>query len=979
MADTGRQTPLAVNMMGSLLQNSGLRINKTAQDNMGISKTNDDYSFGSICNDTSLRLLTWAINDGYIRGVPNSGSTLSVSTYNNLISIGSGTIPALGNSKPPTYVAIDNAGVWARTSTASSTLSVAEKYAAQIGVTGALPGPATSGYPLSGKTGQAQNATWYPYTGDSTVNPNTSVTQWGWIRCHALQAWNEFNFNGDSATLDTPEYKEFLSSFLRCHGFHMDSNQSINVIDGSDTFMQYAYSNMNDLSSADIAGVSLSCADFGTDLDNLGLLFNLRNIETFGLPSNLLMNIGLAGAVTQDLALVLLAAGLTKYEIDSIVAGKLPRWSKDLEQSILGAFLLITGENLAHVLAPLQCKVNGLDTLADLLDLKKLFPNSYASFTVPVYNGSLGLPTNSKTYYPIYIEGALNPALNNDEIKNVIGTIFPRTLVITSDSTVSPENFTELPKGFGSYLDGIIPDTWATAAGAFSYSMQQIKNIENVEFHIFSKVVKGIENFADLPLVGGTDKPTDQTATDDSKRICSLGSGPAGTYTMSDFFGCMSGLPYPWQLIKTRINQLETSNLYEIYKQLYLAVTWEPASVSLQYTTYTGPGPSFDTYYHVTGLTLTSPGGGYSRGNAPSPVITISNGGSGSTTIGSDTTDAKSNHQGTFGRVTSVSLVSAGTDSTSLPTVTIEYPPVTNSGGTNSAYGTTGWASPMNSVVQYYIDQANTEIGTIFNTKQNYAVYLNTYWNVLGQQIAREQRARYTAMNVVSIPKDHFTNLYPNTVYGFLDSMTFISQDTRPHMDAQTLEAISDLDNIGGQSTVAKMREERNQARLMKIGIRPDNDIPSQPSDQDVKILMANGTVGAAVSNGGTDSAGINGYTLPAWPDNVKPAGYYDNGFQKTGDYAQGDVTPLLKGVDNNVENNIVPIVSTTIPSGPVIVPTSPIDGIVIIAPPSDYNPNNLPPTLDPNYTSSTMSPSTLSVKAAIEHVISCNCDCWVH
>jgi hypothetical protein len=967
MADTGRQTPLAVNMMGSLLQDSGLRINKTAQDHMGISKTNDDYSFGSICNDTSLRLLTWAINDGYIRGVPNGGSTLSVSTYNNLISIGSDTIPALGNSKPPSYVALDNAGIWARTSIDSSTPCVAEKYATQIGVTGALPGPATSGYPESGKTGQGQNATWYPYTGDSTINPNTSITQWGWIRCHALQAWNEFNYNGDSVAQDTPQYKEFLGSFLRCHGFHIDSNQSINVIDGSDTFMQYAYSNMNDLSSADIAGVSLSCVDFGTDLDNLGLMFYfLRNIETFGLPSNLLMNIGMAGAVTQDLALVLLAAGLTKAEIDSIVAGKLPRWSKDLEQSILGAFLMITGENLAHVLAPLQCKVNGLDTLADLLDLKKLFPNSYASFTVPVYNGSLGLPTNSKTYYPIYINDALNPALNNDDIKNAVGTIFPRTLVITSDSTVSPENFAELPKGFGSYLDGIIPDTWATAAGAFSYSMQQIKNIENVEFHIFSKVVKGIENFADLPLVGGTDKPADQAATDDSKRICSLGSGPVGTYTMSDFFGCMSGLPYPWRLIKTRINQLETSNLYDIYKQLFLAVTWEPATVTVQYTTYTGPGPSFDTYYHVTGLTITNPGGGYSRGGASAPIVNISNGGSGSTIVGSDTTDAESNHAGTFGRVTSVTLVSAGTDTTSVPTVTIEYPPVTNAGGTNSAYGTTGWASPMNAVVQNYIDQANAEIATIYNTNQNYAEYLNTYWNVLGQQLAREQRSRYTAMSVVPIPKDYFMNLYPNTTYSFLDSMTFISQDTRPHMDAQTLEAISDLSNLGGQSTVAKMREERNQARLMKIGIRPDNDIPSQQSEQDVKTLMANGTIGTAA-----DNSGINGYTLPAWPENVKPAGFYDNGFQPTGDYAQGDITPLLQRVDN-------PVVSSTVPAGPVIVPTSPIDGIVIIAPPPDYNPNNLPPTLDPNYSRSTMAPSTLSIKDAIDHVIACNCDCWV-
>lgn len=1050
MADTGRQSPLGVNVLGSVLQNTGLNINPVAAGYMGASKTNNTYTFGSVINNTCLRLLTWAINDGYERGIPGGGNTLLVSTYNNLITIGEGVCEALGNSRPPTYVPIDPAGVWARTSLDSTTPSTAELYGLQNGNPDALPGPATSGYgnyangigdPLQGYgvIDQKQNATWYPYTGDDTENPNTGITKWGWVRCHALQAWNEFNWNGTLVEQDPVEYKEFLGSFMTSYGFVSDSNRTINVIDNSDTFLDGVYSNMNDLTSADIAGISLSGIDFGSDLENLGKVIDLKRIETFGMPSNLLMTIGKAGAMTPDLGLALLASGLSKEEISALTSGIMPNWSKTLEQNILGAFLIITGENLANVLAPLQCRTQGLDTLADLLNLQKLFPNSYASLTVPVYNSSLGLPTNSKTYYLIYENGGLNQSLNSQEIQEYVGTIIPRGIPPIYADTNSPENFIELPKGFGSYLDGIIPFDWATAAGAFSYSMRQVNNLENVNFEVFAKVAKGIENLADLPLTTGTSKPTDQAATDDSKRICSLGSGYVGTYTMSDLFGCMSGLPYPWKLIQTRINQLETSSLYDTYRELFLAVTWEQAELIVQYSSYevnegTEEDPIMVTYYHVTGITISNPGGGYTRGGAPDPIVTLSNGGTAIAVAGTNDMDPGSVGQGSFGRVIQATLVDPGPDLTTIPTITIEAPPTSQYGGTNTPYLTTGWTSPMNSVVQGYIDDANTEIQNIAGSSG--ITYLNQYWNILGTQLAREQRARYTAMQPVSVPKDYFANPYPNTSYTFLDSVPVLSQETRPHMSAQTIEAITDMDTIGGQSLVGKMREERNQARLRKLGVDLDNNISDSLAPVVERTLLANGTVPGAIADSGIASPNGNEYTLPAWPANEQtmgisaenpngtgteliqpePAGYYvpleilqqlqlqeqerlqpgtgtgetlviqqlvqellqpnDTGefligFLPTSATNEGDITPILDGDPN-------PVVNPLVPSGPVDIDTSPIDEIVIIGPADEYNPANLPPNLDPNFTSSTLMPATLSIKDAIDKVIECNCDCWI-
>ena len=85
MADTGKQSPLGVNWESSILQDIGFRINPVAAAHMGASKINgrggrmtanlggDGYSFGFLVSQTCLRLLTWAINDGYWRGVRRSG------------------------------------------------------------------------------------------------------------------------------------------------------------------------------------------------------------------------------------------------------------------------------------------------------------------------------------------------------------------------------------------------------------------------------------------------------------------------------------------------------------------------------------------------------------------------------------------------------------------------------------------------------------------------------------------------------------------------------------------------------------------------------------------------------------------------------------------------------------------------------------------------------------------------------------------
>jgi len=358
MSDTGKQSPLGVNALSSLLQNIGFNINPIMIDYVGSSNSVTQYDPGSIITITSLFPLTYAIKDAYTRGQVNS------TTYNNLIAIGSTSIPGMGNSPPTTFN-------W-------------------------------TGYP-----NWASN---YTYT--------NSVTQWGYTRLFALQAYNEFNYNNGYAL---GQYKDFLSGFMSNYSFIEYSNDAILAVNNSQTFLDGTYSNMDDLITGDITGVSVATTIFGQDLITSGKAINLQSIATFGLPSNLLMTLQKNNALTKSVSLALIASGITVSELNDIISLAEPI-SKEQERKIYGAFGIILGQDLNDILVSLNCKTAGLESLADLLNPIKLFPNSYQTLTVPVYN-TVGGPANSKIYYPIYVNEGLNSQLREPTAVQQTGVV----------------------------------------------------------------------------------------------------------------------------------------------------------------------------------------------------------------------------------------------------------------------------------------------------------------------------------------------------------------------------------------------------------------------------------------------------------------------------------------------------------------------------------------------------------------------------
>jgi len=810
MSLTGKYSPLNLNSLGSFVQNQGLRINANAELHMGTSTALSTHVMGTTTLNTVLRMLVHSIRSGFLQ--------TNLTCYDTLISIGSQSIPALGDSKPPQYLR-------------STTLAP---------------------YPSA-----------VPYTGE--------YTSYGWLRTIPLQAHYEFYINNGS-------YSDFLHTFNMAHGFIGQSNKAIDAMNAADTYLDGTYSNMNDLITADLAGVSLALFFWGQDLIALGRALDLGTIDTYGRPSNLLKTLYKNKALTKAVNLALLAAGFSSDDMDYIIGGE--EATVEQQKKLYGAFSIVMGIDLVDALIPMNCQTKGLGTLADLLNPKMLFPTSYTTLTVPEYNATAG-PTNSKTYYLLYTGGEVTSQVLNN---------------------------------YGEQLKTILPATLAASCAAFSATMLQVKNIKSADIERFGQVVRNLETVSDLG-VNGTNVPTNQDIRNSSLPLIALGSGTKGRYTTCDFFGAMSGLPYNWSMLEGYLKALGTATLVNIYRNMYLAITWEPATVTALYSTSTDVDGN--TLYQVTGLTLNDIGGGYGReGTIADQLINLSNGGTGTVVIGTNDSEATLS---LFGRVMSVSLTSAGPASSTIPTATVVPP-----------YGP-GWPA-MNDVVLSYISQANAEIATIKTNNPAAATAINNLYNTFGNRLTIEQNARSLGLRAEKFLPDLSTIV--TEIYGFMESLNIYAMQTEPCGAVQNIEAITDA-TVGGNSIIGGMREVRNAQRLGLTGVEQDNEV----GVEQLVLPRVNGSIPS---------------TTIADPVTGRPI-----------------VVPVITTgpiVD-------IPII-TGGPVGPSVVAgdsQDPAAGNSNTSPWTTLVPNSI----DIISITPIVKPSILTPAQAIEDVILCNCDCW--
>lgn len=779
MSFSGKFTSLGLNTQSQLMSNQGLTISPDAQLYQG-SWINGTYTPGSLTSSTVLDRITRALPNFLNNCVP---SKLSVANWRNLLKIGSSTIPALGNSMPSTFVpTYAGYGSWEYKSvdsygniTGSGTLAkVADIYPPKnygkektysyvyqehndyAWITG---WPGKNSWQ---KTSDDFSAAHYPQVADTGLIDYDTYFSQGFIATIARQAYYEFWYNYQ--TRRSNQYQEFLNMLTQCYQFRQSSNKLIASFVNTQTFIKGNYSNINDLTTSDIAGVSLSLKEFGNDLIRLGKSLDLTNIHVFGMPSKFLLNAQNNGALTDSLKFALLYNDLTITEVSNIL---LPGYTPTTEQEkkIYDALLMIQGQDLLDICITLNVATSGLTSLADLISPIKMFPNSYQSLTIPAYNTQT---LSSKNYTLIYSGSNVNTNIQN----------------------------------WGDYLTGILPEDLALACGAFMMTMNQIKNIRQMECEQLAQVVSNLEvTNKDLSLINSEDAtPGNVSLATQGLEQLSFGTGNGGTYRYCDFLGAMSGYPYIdyYKQISTLLSQLSTTNIENIYIKLYqksLGNDWAlPSS-----------GTTTNAYKLFKATTAASAGS--NTVNVTSDATAVISNGDVVTFESNDyiTTPVTNSYTVTGVTATSITFTPGLANAVSANDFVFKY------------------ETDYNTSVSNLTTAANTAIAVVAANDSVTANQLNYYWGQLGKQLATEQRAIVLAVKKSS---NVYTGAESSVIENFVRAVPDYALETEYGQIAPILEAISDLSTVGGQSLVAMMREARNAQRLINTGGELDNDVP---------------------------------------------------------------------------------------------------------------------------------------------------------
>jgi len=179
----------------------------------------------------------------------------------------------------------------------------------------------------------------------------------------------------------------------------------INSAVNSQNYLGNTFTTMNNMITGSITTINLATQAFGQDLVNLGQLINLSNLNNLGSPLALIQQIYSITGTIPVVSIYFTAVGIPTNVVLNLTN---PTESvTDAMQALMyQAMTQITGSNLSQILSVLGVTTVGIETMADLLNPVKLFPNSFQSLTVPTKYGERAIYLNST--------GAVNTTLTDE-------------------------------------------------------------------------------------------------------------------------------------------------------------------------------------------------------------------------------------------------------------------------------------------------------------------------------------------------------------------------------------------------------------------------------------------------------------------------------------------------------------------------------------------------------------------------------------
>lgn len=200
----------------------------------------------------------------------------------------------------------------------------------------------------------------------------------------------------------------------QAQGYASQTAKFINSAINSQTYLGNTFTTMNDMITGSVSSVNLATTAFGTDLSNLGQLISLTNLNNLGSPLALIQQIYSVTGAIPGVSIVFIAAGVPQ---DIVLSLDNPTISvtDSIQKLMYQAMTHITGDNLTQILNVMRVTTTGIETMADLLNPYKLFPNSFQSLTAPTANGPIA----------IYVDntGSVNTALATELPFYVVKTL----------------------------------------------------------------------------------------------------------------------------------------------------------------------------------------------------------------------------------------------------------------------------------------------------------------------------------------------------------------------------------------------------------------------------------------------------------------------------------------------------------------------------------------------------------------------------
>ena len=529
-------TPLQITAAAALLNNQGLKPLPSAL-------TTALAAF----NATPLITAYQAVVAYYLAQTYKTTSTLTA-----LLSMGSTTCPALGNSIP------------------------------------------------AGALGDFTNLVYPTATTGSVVVQELPTSPYGFSGL-AEQTGNAYLGNGDAG--------RFAQGFLAAQGFISITNDYINSAVNANTYLGPTYTNMDALITADISTVNTDIENFGVDLEKQGQLVNLANLNLYGTPAELIRQISVQAGITDEaipvLQQALINAGLSRADIRDLVQnnvrsllnpGGLSENQFDRLQKVAWLAMTAVGSNeLAQILSILEVTTPNITTLSDLLDPVKVFPLSYATLQTPSPDGPVPI-FNATGAVNSDIQPIVNSYLPTQSGCDELGKIIPQADAVANKAIqvalqqipdIANSSLPALAETARGYTDRpwnpaqpyLVNDLVADGEPVpeFYRAQQDVPagiDIGNTTYWS-PTTLDGLSTLAGLPLVQDLATPVPAAVTSFFANNIATGSGPEGTITTCDVLGTAidyNNIAATFNTATATITALDGAGTLNALKATYIAM-----------------------------------------------------------------------------------------------------------------------------------------------------------------------------------------------------------------------------------------------------------------------------------------------------------------------------------------------------------------------------------------------------------------------